>query len=166
MFFNLCERTQTLQSKMILIKLVKNSGFKYFIHNSVFSYLLFLYQPIGAFLYLAECRLYCTTLINIIHVSVVKCLHLQPINIHPNRPAQLVDPKVHRLLPDASRNLLTSNTERNNQFYGVGQVQHTMLFISKEGVRTNVFILFCIEIKSLPARSGQLHLCGSDTPSL
>ena len=70
-------------------------------------------------------------------------LHLQPINIHPNRPAQLVDPKVHRLLPDASRKLLTSNTERNNQFYGVGQVQHTLL-LSKEGVGTNVFILYCI----------------------
>ena len=76
----------------------------------------------GAFLYLALCGPYCTTLINIIHVSVVKCLHLQPINIHPNRPAQLVDPKDDRLLPDASRKLLTSNTERSNQFYGVGQV--------------------------------------------
>ena len=48
------------------------------------------------------------------------------------------------LLPDASRGLLTSNIERNNQSYGVGEVQHTLLFISEEGVRTKCFYLVCI----------------------
>ena len=46
------------------------------------------------------------------------------------------------LLPDASRGLLTSNIGRNNQSYGVGEVQHTLS--ARKVLELNVFILFVL----------------------
>ena len=65
-------------------------------------------------------------------------LHLQAINI----PVQLVDPGFTGLLPDASRELLTSNIVRDKQFYGVGGVQHTLS--ARKVLELNVFILFVL----------------------
>ena len=99
-------------------------------------------------------------------------LHLQAINI----PVQLVDPGFTGLLPDASRGLLTRHIVRDNQFYGVGKVQHTLLFYQQGKVLVlNVFILFvlwnkkhylqdlvnytCVDLHTLPLvlRQGDHH---------